>query len=224
VFQRKPTIVTHTPSTCAGKSHLGNDFDEEMIQDRLCGIVGTLMVKKAGPMNSQAITVRRAQMDDAEALQTILNDVIEEGAAFLSEEPKSLEQTKQIWLTEPAEAYVACDPTNGEIMGAYMIKPNAHGRGAHVANATYMVKRNYRGQGLGYLLGSHSLKQARQAGYRAMQFNSVVSVNTASVTLWQRLGFERIGTVPQGFRLRNGHCVDTYIMYRSLDEISVSDT
>jgi L-amino acid N-acyltransferase YncA len=202
---------------------LKNDFDGKTIQDRLSGIVGTLIVKKAELMNSQAITVRRADTDDAEALQTILNEVIEEGAAFLSEEPKSLEETKQIWLMEPAEAYVACDLISDEILGAYMIKPNAHGRGTHIANATYMVKRNYRGQGLGYLLGCHSLEQARQVGYQAMQFNSVVSVNRAAVTLWQRLGFERIGTVPQGFRLRNGHYVDTYIMYRSLDGNSVSD-
>jgi len=176
------------------------------------------MVEKAGLMNSLAITVRRADMDDAEALQVILNEVIEEGTAFLAEQVKSLEETKQMWLAPPAETYVACDPASGGILGAYLLKPNAFGRGAHVANATYMVKRSHRGRGVGHLLGSHSLEQARRAGYRGMQFNAVVSVNTASVTLWQRLGFARIGTVPNGFRLRNGHYVDTYIMYRSLQD------
>lgn len=157
-------------------------------------------------------------MDDAEALQIILNEVIEDGTAFLAEEVKSLEETKQMWLAQHMEAYVACDTTTGEILGAYLLKSNAGGRGNHVANATYMVKRSHRGRGVGHLLGFHSLEQARRAGYRGMQFNAVVSINTASVTLWQRLGFTRIGTVPNGFRLQNGHYVDTYIMYRSLQD------
>ena len=143
--------------------------------------------------------------------------MVAEGNAFGAYEPKTLEQTKQIWLAEPAEAYIACAP-DGTIVGAYVFRPNSIGRGSHIANATYMVARSQRGRGLGYLLGSHSLEQARRAGYRAMQFNAVVSVNTAAVTLWQRLGFVRIGTVPQAFRLPSGEYVDTYIMYRSLLE------
>lgn len=167
-------------------------------------------------MNSPGVAVRRADIADVEDLQIILNEVIEEGVAFLSEEPRSLEQTQQMWLAEAVQGYVACDGTTGEIMAAYMLKPNAHGRGSHIANATYMVAKRHRGKGLGYLLGLRSLEQARQAGFRAMQFNFVVSANTAAVDLWHRLGFVRIGTVPQGFRLRDGHFVDTYIMYRSL--------
>jgi L-amino acid N-acyltransferase YncA len=124
-------------------------------------------------MNWPGITVRRAGMADAERLQTILNEIIAEGTAFLGDAPGSLEQTRQVWLMAPASAYAACDDTTGEIVGAYMIKPNAYGRGSHVANATYMVARSQRGKGLGYLLGLHSLEQARRAGFRAMQFNSL---------------------------------------------------
>jgi L-amino acid N-acyltransferase YncA len=162
------------------------------------------------------ITVRRANLDDLNALQVILNEVIEDGTAFLAEEAKSLEETKQMWLAAPVEAYVACDQASGEILGAYLIKPNFPGRGAHIANATYMVKRSQHGRGIGRLLGAHSLEQARQAGYRAIQFNAVVSTNRAAVSLWEKLGFARTGTVPNGFRLRDGRTVDLYIMYRSL--------
>jgi L-amino acid N-acyltransferase YncA len=181
-------------------------------------IAYTLTVKKAGLMNTLAITVRRADIDDAEALQNILNEVIEEGIAFLAEEVKSLEETKEMWLAPHLETYVACDAATGEILGAYLLKANAVGRGNHVANATYMVKRNQQGRGVGHLLGSHSLEQARRVGYRGMQFNAVVSVNTAAVKLWQQLGFTRTGTVPNGFRMRNGQYVDLYIMYRSLQD------
>jgi L-amino acid N-acyltransferase YncA len=129
---------------------------------------------------------------------------------------KNVEETKEMWLAPLAESYVACDEASGEIVGAYYFKPNFPGRGSHVANATYMVKRNQHGRGIGRLLGTHSLQQARQAGYRAMQFNAVVSVNRAAVALWERLGFQRIGTVPEGFRLPDGRYVDLYIMYQAL--------
>ena len=168
-------------------------------------------------MDSATITIRRASSSDLEAIQAILNEVIEDGVAFVAEEAKSLEETRAMWLVPPVEAYVASDPANGEIVGAYYIKPNFPGRGAHIANATYMVKRNQHGRGIGRLLGVHSLAQARQAGYRAMQFNAVVSANTAAVALWEGLGFTRIGTVPQGFRLPNGDFVDLYVMFQSLE-------
>ena len=164
------------------------------------------------------ITIRRAAEHDARAMQGILNEVIEDGMAFVAEDAQNLEAVRAMWLTPPVEAFVACDATRGnEIVGAYLLKSNFPGRGAHVANATYMVKRNQHGRGIGRMLGVHSLQQARQAGYRAMQFNAVVSVNHAAVALWEGLGFARIGTVPRGFRLADGHYIDLYIMYQSLE-------
>ncbi len=163
-----------------------------------------------------SITIRRVKPGDAEALQTTFNEIVKEGTAFLTEEPVSLQPIRQMWLSGQTEAYVAYDQESGEIIGAYLLKPNAPGRGAHIANATYMVKARHRGQGVGRLLGEHSLARAREAGYSGMQFNAVVSTNTGSVRLWQRLGFSLIGTVLNGFRMPSGEYVDTYIMYRSL--------
>ena len=97
-----------------------------------------------------------------------------------------------------------------------MIKPNYHGRGSHVANATYMVKSEWRGRGIGRKLGEHSLAAARELGYLAMQFNAVVSSNEVAVKLWQRLGFSIIGTVPKGFQEARMGLVDLYIMHRFL--------
>jgi hypothetical protein len=131
------------------------------------------------PMQSSAVTVRRAELADAPALQAIYNEVIAEGTFFTAEVPKSLDDTIQLWLTPPVQAYVACDSGSGELLGAYVLRPNMSGRGSHIANASYMVARRHKGRGLG-------------------------------------LGFARIGTVPQAFRLPSGEYVDTYIMYRSL--------
>lgn len=167
-------------------------------------------------MHASAVTIRRVELKDAPALQVIYNEVVADGTYFTAEVPKSLDETIGLWLTPPVQAYVACDGDSGEILGAYVLRPNMIGRGSHIANATYMVARLHKGRGLGLLLGSHSLEQARHAGYRAMQFNAVVSTNTVAVNLWEWLGFVRIGTVPQAFRLPSGEYVDTYIMYRPL--------
>lgn len=167
-------------------------------------------------MSRPSVIIRRANSEDVEALQQILNEVIADGLTFVYEDVQSIEQTRQMWLVPPVVSYVACDETSGEVLGAYLIKPNFPGRGSHIANATYMVKSSQRGRGIGRQLGLHSLEMARQAGYRAMQFNAVVSANTAAVTLWQSIGFTRIGTVPNGFRMPDGRYVDLYIMYQPL--------
>ena len=112
-------------------------------------------------MCAAPITIRRATDADAPALQAILNEVIEDGTAFVYAGAKDIDATRAMWLTPPTEAFVACDDGNGEgsgeIVGAYLLKPNFPDRGAHIANATYMVKRNQHGRGIGRLLGAHSL-------------------------------------------------------------------
>ncbi len=60
------------------------------------------------------------------------------------------------------------------------------------------------------------LARAQELGYRAMQFNAVVSTNERAVGLWKSLGFEVIGTVPEGFRHARLGFVDLYVMYRRL--------
>ena len=89
------------------------------------------------------------------------------------------------------------------------------GLGSHIANASYMVHPDAQGKGIGRQLGEHSLKMAKSLGFLAMQFNIVISTNKPAIRLWEKLGFEIIGTTPNGYRSANG-LVDTYIMYKSL--------
>jgi GNAT superfamily N-acetyltransferase len=111
-------------------------------------------------------------------------------------------------------AYVA--EIGDEVVGTYALKSNFPGQGSHVANAGYAVRAARCGHGIGRALGEHSLKEARSAGYTAMQFNCVVSTNVRAVRLWQRLGFSIIGTVPGGFRHPVQGLVDFHIMHRFL--------
>ena len=117
-------------------------------------------------------------------------------------------------MAEGRATYVAC--VGERIVGTYILKPNQLGLGSHVANASYMVASGARGQGIGRLMCEHSLEEARQAGFLAMQFNIVVSTNEAAVRLWKRCGFNVVGTLPQAFRHRELGLVDAYIMHRFL--------
>jgi ribosomal protein S18 acetylase RimI-like enzyme len=79
-----------------------------------------------------------------------------------------------------------------------------------------MVSAKARGQGFGRAIAEHCLSEARRLGFRAMQFNYVISTNTAAIRLWQELGFEIVGTLPNAFRHPEKEYVDVYVMYRSL--------
>jgi ribosomal protein S18 acetylase RimI-like enzyme len=103
-----------------------------------------------------------------------------------------------------------------DILGTYILRPNQSGGGSHVANAAFMVAPDARGRGIGRAMGEHCLSEARRLGFRAMQFNFVVSTNESAVRLWQQLGFEIVGTLPCAFRHPEKGYVDVYVMYRSL--------
>jgi ribosomal protein S18 acetylase RimI-like enzyme len=107
----------------------------------------------------------------------------------------------------------------GRIVGMYKLITNQRDLGSHVANASFMVDPGYAGKGAGRAMGLHCLREARRAGFLAMQFNFVVSTNTAAVELWKKLGFEIVGTLPRVFRHRELGDVDAFVMHRFLDDI-----
>src|SRR5207247_10891561 len=102
------------------------------------------------------------------------------------------------------------------VVGTYILRANQAGPGAHVANAAYMVARDTRGSGVGRKMAEHSLSEARRLGFRAMQFNFVVSTNASAIHLWQQLGFKIVGTLPGAFCHPEKGYVDVYVMFCSL--------
>ena len=120
----------------------------------------------------------------------------------------------QIWMCSDAKPFVAV--VDGQVVGTYILKANQPGQGAHVANAGFMVHPGSRGAGVGLAMGRHALETARSLGYKAMQFNFVVSTNTAAVALWEKLGFTIVGTLPKAFRHARLGLVDAYVMFREL--------
>lgn len=103
-----------------------------------------------------------------------------------------------------------------DLLGTYFIKPNQGGPGSHVCNCGYMVSSKARGMGLATKMCEHSQQIALELGFKAMQFNSVVSTNEGAVRLWQKLGFDIVGTLPKAFKHPTQGYVDAYVMYKWL--------
>jgi L-amino acid N-acyltransferase YncA len=165
------------------------------------------------------VKIRAAGGDDFEAMWSIFRDIIATGDTypFASDTPRA--DALAYWLGPGVASYVV--EAEGRVVGMYKIVRNQPGLGSHVANASFMVARSYSGKGAGRRMGLHCLREARRSGFRAMQFNFVVSTNTAAVALWHSLGFAIVGTLPGAFRHQELGYVDAYVMFRSLEDIDV---
>lgn len=160
------------------------------------------------------LTIRPATPGDQDAIWDIFRNVIATGDTYVFDPQMPREQAMAYWFQPGAKVYVAQE--GQKIVGTYLLKPNQPGLGNHVANAAFMVCPTARGQGVGQIMGEHCLVEARRLGYRAMQFNFVVSTNAPAIRLWQKLGFEIVGRLPGAFRHSQNGYVDAFVMYRPL--------
>ncbi len=173
-------------------------------------------------MPSLVAQIRAATEADGDAIWKIFREVIAAGETYPMNPGISRDAALAYWFQAGAHAYVAeQDAESGvkhgyRIVGSYTLHPNQSGGGAHVANAAFIVAKKARGQGIGRALGEHCFAEARRLGFRAMQFNFVISTNEAAVKLWQDLGMQIVGTLPSAFRHPEKGYVEVYIMYRSL--------
>jgi L-amino acid N-acyltransferase YncA len=160
------------------------------------------------------LNIRPATDADRDAIWEIFRDVIAAGDTYVFDPKTSCEEALAYWFRGDTHTYVAVQ--DRDVIGSYILKPNQPGLGAHVSNASFIVARNARGLGVGRAMGEHCLSEARRLGFRAMQFNFVVSTNDSAVHLWQELGFKIVGTLPGAFRHAQKRYVDVYVMFRSL--------
>ncbi len=158
--------------------------------------------------------IRPATNEDRDAILTIFRTVFAPGDTYAVDPHMSREEALAYWFRPDTHTYVA--EQDRHVVGTYILKPNQAGAGSHVANAAFMVVPGGRGQGIGRAMGEHCLNEARRLGYRAMQFNFVVSTNTSAIHLWERLGFRIVGTLPGAFQHPQKGYVAVYVMYRSL--------
>jgi RimJ/RimL family protein N-acetyltransferase len=161
------------------------------------------------------VSIRPFQAADWPATWPFLRATFEAGDTY-SFSPQSTEaEIHRAWVETPAATFVACAP-DGPVLGTYFIKPNQPGLGNHVCNCGYVVAPDAQGQGIASALCEHSQREAVQMGFRAMQFNLVVSTNERAIRLWQKLGFSVVGTLPGAFRHRQIGFVDALVMFKAL--------
>ena len=162
-----------------------------------------------------SMKIRPGTDADRDAIWNIFHEVAADGDTYALDPNISREDALAYWFARGTHTYVAEHPAIG-IAGTYILRPNQSGGGAHVANAGFMVSASARGLGIGRAMAEHCLSEARRLGFRAMQFNCVISTNTAAIRLWEDLGFEIVGTLPSAFRHPDKGYVDVHVMYRSL--------
>jgi ribosomal protein S18 acetylase RimI-like enzyme len=160
------------------------------------------------------ITVRPAGGGDAGAIWEILEPTIRAGETYTLPREMTREQALAYWRHPDHEVFVAEE--NREVVGTYFLQANQKGGGAHVANCGYMTSLRASGRGVARAMCTHSLDHAKTRGFRAMQFNFVVSTNERAVRLWQSFGFEIVGRLPGAFQHPTAGYVDAYVMYRDL--------
>ena len=146
----------------------------------------------------------------------IVEPVFRAGETYPYSADTTQDEAFQIWIATPQATYVAEDDQSGALLGTYYIKPNQPAQGSHVCNCGYIVSQTARGQGVASQMCEHSQQEAVRLGFRAMQFNLVVATNQGAVRLWQKMGFEIVGTLTAAFKHPVLSYVDAHIMYKSL--------
>lgn len=163
---------------------------------------------------SPELSLRPATPADADAVWAILEPTIRAGETYALPRDLARDEAVAYWLGADRETFVA--EAGGEILGTYYLRANQPGGGAHVANCGFMTAPAAAGRGVARAMCAHALDRARVRGFRAMQFNFVVSTNERAVRLWQGLGFEVVGRLPGAFDHPVHGAVDALVMFQRL--------
>ncbi|MCU0448046.1 MAG: GNAT family N-acetyltransferase [Microscillaceae bacterium] len=162
------------------------------------------------------IEIRKARPEDAPQIWEIIRPVIATGDTYVFYPDSSEESMLAYWLAPDKHTYVAL--LEGAVVGTFFLKDNQLGLGSHIANAGYMTAPAAAGRGIGKAMGEFSLLEAKRLGYQAMQFNIVIKTNERAIKLWQKLGFEIIGEIPEAFQHQLYGLTNAYIMYQKLKD------
>jgi len=160
------------------------------------------------------LTIRSATPSDHAALWAIMEPVIREGASYPLDPGLDRAGALAYWFAADKQVFVT--EADGQVLGTYYLKPNSTGLADHVANAGYMTHPESRGRGIARAMALDSFERAKAQGFRAMQFNLVVATNEVALKLWQKLGLQVVGRLPEAFRHKTQGYVDALVMFRVL--------
>ena len=157
--------------------------------------------------------IRKYNAQDIDAMIRIWNQVVEDGIAFPQEEFLDRISGAEFF---GAQSYTGVAEEDGKVLGLYILHPNNIGRCGHICNASYAVASEARGRHIGEKLVTDCLKKGKELGFRVLQFNAVVESNVHARHLYERLGFVQLGTIPGGFRMKDGHYENICPYYHEL--------
>ncbi len=158
--------------------------------------------------------IRSADNTDADEIWRILEPVFRAGETYTLPREINRDSAIAYWFADSNQVFVAEE--DGNVVGTYYLRANQHGGGSHVCNCGYMTAAHATGRGIARTMCLHSEEQAKNSGFRAMQFNFVVSTNERAVKLWQNLGFEIVGRLPLAFEHPSEGFVDALVMFAAL--------
>ena len=161
------------------------------------------------------ITVNLYSSADLPEMTAIWNEVVDNGIAFPQLETLDAQSGAEFFGSQ-TYCGVARDTESGKILGLYILHPNNVGRCGHISNASYAVSSDTRGMGIGEALVRDCLVQAKNCGFKILQFNAVVRTNTTARHLYEKLGFIQLGVIPKGFLMKDGHYEDICPYYIEL--------
>ncbi|MET9517594.1 GNAT family N-acetyltransferase [Streptomyces sp. NPDC002994] len=160
--------------------------------------------------------IREATAEDWPAIWPFFHEIVAAGETLTYPLHLGEDDAREWWhLSAPNRTVVAVDDA-GTVLGTAKMNRNHMGNGSHIASATYLVDPKHSGRGVGRALCEYSVAWAREAGFRAMQFNAVVETNVHAVKLYRSIGFEVIGTLPEGFNHPTQGYVGLHIMHLAL--------
>lgn len=157
--------------------------------------------------------IREYTKNDLQAMISIWNEVVAEGNAF----PQEALEKKSGAEFFASQSYCGVAEKDGAVLGLYILHPNNVGRCSHISNASFAVGIGARGKHIGEKLVSDCIENARRLGFGILQFNAVVETNFAARHLYERLGFKQLGTIPNGFRMKDGHFENICTYYIELN-------
>lgn len=160
------------------------------------------------------LEIRKAVETDKDAVWEIIRAVLSTGDTYTFAPDTGKQEMLDFWFSPEKWTYVAL--SDGKIVGTFFLKANQPGLGSHVGNAGYMVAPEAMGKRVGKTMAEYSIEESRRLGFKSIQFNFVVKSNEVAVKLWQDVGFEIIGEIPEAFQHKENGLTNAYIMYRKL--------
>ncbi|AHM03524.1 Histone acetyltransferase HPA2 [Roseibacterium elongatum DSM 19469] len=170
-------------------------------------------------MPDDTLTIRCAPSDlsegDKAALADLLLPVFRAGDTYTVDPDIDATGAVAVW-TAPGKTVFLAEDAQARVLGTYYIRRNQDGGGAHVCNCGYVTSPAAQGKGIARAMLHHSIETARAMGYRAMQYNFVVSTNTRAIETWEKAGFQTVGRLPQAFHHPTAGYVDALVMMKDL--------